>query len=258
MIIYKLTNRVNGKSYIGQTIKTLNQRVHEHCVGPPGCRAIRRAIDKYGIDNFDKEIIIKAQSREDLNELETKYILRYNSLSPNGYNLNTGGNSRIASEETKKKLSIGIRKAHLADPSIGKRSGLSRVGRSCSLETRLKLSKANKGQIPWIKGKHWSEEYKKKLSEVQKGVVNKGRIHSAEHNRKIGLASKGNKYTLGLKHTDESKEKIRQASLRNHQNPVWVEKRKLAMKKAWDDNPEKKLILSKKMKNFWAKKREKS
>lgn len=83
----------------------------------------------------------------------------------------------------------------------------------CSEETKSRVSKAKKGQIPWNKGrtglyKH-TEETKKYLSSIKKGKQNSlGRILSEETKRKIGNANKGNKYCLGRKMSAETKFKI--------------------------------------------------
>lgn len=108
MIIYKVTNLINKKVYIGQTIRPLNTRWKQHLrdskvIGFP----IYRSIRKHGIDNFKVEEIDGANSQEELNYLETHYIHKYDSLiSKNGYNCNTGGNNCKLDRKTLDLLSI--------------------------------------------------------------------------------------------------------------------------------------------------------
>lgn len=107
MVIYKITNAVNGKVYIGQTIQPLKNRWNHHLFNARhGSEyAIHSAIRKYGEDNFDIEIIDTATSRDELDLKEIYWIKTYNSVSPNGYNLCTGGRSPKFTEEIKEKIS---------------------------------------------------------------------------------------------------------------------------------------------------------
>jgi group I intron endonuclease len=91
MIIYKITNKLNGKMYIGQTVQKLSDRWSDHCRPCAGKHvnhsAIADAIRKYGKENFILEQIDTAGTLETLDLLEIHYIQKYNTLSPNGYNL---------------------------------------------------------------------------------------------------------------------------------------------------------------------------
>ena len=84
--IYKYTNIVNGKIYIGRT-KRLNKRLKEHSRADDDCRLLNNAIKKYGIESFDIDILTEVESFDESVKLERKYIFDLNSLSPNGYNL---------------------------------------------------------------------------------------------------------------------------------------------------------------------------
>lgn len=101
MIIYLVTNLINGKQYVGQTVQDLKKRWQGHQHGS-SCRVLSQAINKYGKDNFKIEVLDKAKTIDDLNTLEIKYINKLNTISPNGYNLQTGGGSYIPHEQTKK------------------------------------------------------------------------------------------------------------------------------------------------------------
>ena len=90
-IIYKITNTINGKSYIGQTIRPLKRRWQEHCQNVERCRALHRAITKYGKENFIVEEIDVADTSKELNDKEIYWIKFYNTMTPNGYNMTEGG-----------------------------------------------------------------------------------------------------------------------------------------------------------------------
>lgn len=128
MIIYKVTNKIDGKVYIGQTRRSLNQRMSEH-LSSGRTSYFDRALNKYGLQSFIVEIIDKAETKEELNEKEQYYIRFFNCKVPNGYNLTDGGEGQVGvrrfgsdnphwnkkhSEETKKKLSK-IRKKYIKE-----------------------------------------------------------------------------------------------------------------------------------------------
>lgn len=91
-IIYKITNKINNKIYIGQS-KNYDKRIKEHIYGRKNknIQVIDRAIKKYGVENFAFEKIDEATTPEEIDKLEKEYILKYNSLKPNGYNILKGG-----------------------------------------------------------------------------------------------------------------------------------------------------------------------
>ena len=89
--VYRLTNTLTGKVYIGQTVNFKNRMCkHKSALSDPNT-IISKAIQKYGWENFTKEIIIADVPEEDLRNLETSYIEVENTLVPNGYNVLTGG-----------------------------------------------------------------------------------------------------------------------------------------------------------------------
>lgn len=108
-IIYKFTNLIDNKIYIGQTIKKLYIRVRQHkCIKSSTCSFLSRAIKKYGLSNFLIEEIYTSFSREDLNEKEKYFIKLFNSKAPLGYNLTDGGETNeglYISKEAKLKAS---------------------------------------------------------------------------------------------------------------------------------------------------------
>ena len=95
--IYKITNNINGKVYIGQTIQDLKTRFKRHCTKQGGTgkednMAIKRAILKYGKSNFSIEVLEEIEDNSLLNEREIFWIKHFNSFE-NGYNLTAGGSS---------------------------------------------------------------------------------------------------------------------------------------------------------------------
>ena len=90
--IYKITNRINNKVYIGQTIQGVAKRFRQHIekalCGDNG--RLHAAMREYGIDNFNVETIERCEE-ESLDDREKYWIAYYDSLH-NGYNMTIGGN----------------------------------------------------------------------------------------------------------------------------------------------------------------------
>jgi len=114
--IYKITNTVSKKCYIGETIQDPEKRWKDHknaIKRDGGCRALKNAIKKYGINNFKFEVLIICFD-EDRLEYEKEYIKKYNSLFPNGYNILEGGQEGVLglkhTDETKRKISEFVKK----------------------------------------------------------------------------------------------------------------------------------------------------
>lgn len=111
--IYKFTNKINGMSYIGQSLNP-NGRIRGHirdALKGSEKSLLYKAIRTYGIDNFEVDIIEMIETNKFdyqriINEKEQYYINLYNSVVPNGYNKTNGGSySTLVSKETKNKLS---------------------------------------------------------------------------------------------------------------------------------------------------------
>lgn len=91
IVIYKAQNKINGKIYIGKT-NNLPKRIREHTrYDVHNGLIFHKAIEKYGEENFEWEIIDSTEDFQEANELESYYIKKYNSFKPNGYNMTFGG-----------------------------------------------------------------------------------------------------------------------------------------------------------------------
>lgn len=201
--IYGLRNKINNKWYVGQSID-IHDRWHlgyelMHCKGQP---KIYRALKKYGYDNFDKVIIEECENVDwILDYRETHWIRELDSIK-NGYNLKEGGAAGKMSEETRKKIAAARTGKHWSDEHIKTLSDAAKL--ACNKpEFKEKISKS------WIKRRliGVSSETKKKMTTAKFN-------QSIETRAKISAASK--KY----RHTEESKNKIREA-----RKQYWEEKR---------------------------------
>jgi group I intron endonuclease len=106
VIIYRATNKLSGKSYIGLT-SNFKKRKYEHLSSSRNPKnPFAYAIRAHGEENFEWKIIFECNSREEANKSESFLILFFKTLTPGGYNHNLGGNSKWVSEETRKKISI--------------------------------------------------------------------------------------------------------------------------------------------------------
>ena len=111
MIIYKSTNIVNQKCYIGQTIRLLNQRINEHVYDSKNQKSssyFHRAIRKYGIKSFKWDILCECDTRDELDKKEIFWIGKEQSYVRNGgYNLTHGGDfNPMKYQEFRDKISI--------------------------------------------------------------------------------------------------------------------------------------------------------
>ena len=185
--IYRITNLINGKTYIGQhKYKKLN----DSYMGSG--KLIKLAIKKHGIKNFKKEILYsRIQYRETADDMERFAISKERAIGKAEYNIANGGNGTgTISDETKQKISEAHKGMHPSEEHKRKISE-SEKGKKLSEETRKKISEALKGNAN-NKGKHHSEETKKKMSEAKIGKKNPnyGKSLSEETRKKISEARK--------------------------------------------------------------------
>lgn len=202
--VYKHTTP-NGKVYIGQTCKKPTERWangngYKH-------QMFYNAIQKYGWDNIKHEILFDRLSKKEAYAKEIELISYYDATNPeNGYNLAFGGISTTGvkcSEETKVKISKANK------------------GRKLSEESRRRISDSHKGHKPYEaqrkaiaeanRNRVWSEESKEKLRQS-----NLGKNLSEEHKKKISEGLKGR----------VPSQKNREITAQNNRNRVWSDESK--------------------------------
>jgi group I intron endonuclease len=144
--IYIITNEINGKQYVGQTIKNVRDRWYLHCCPTNKSNsALTKAIIKYGKNNFKINSIEQIEDNnrecllEKLNILEKCYINAFNSLVPNGYNILIGG------KNTKRPINL-VNK--IANSLKGNPRMKSWLGKKFSESHKENLSKANRFAKP--------------------------------------------------------------------------------------------------------------
>ena len=225
--IYIIINKTNGKMYIGQATCYVGKNNNSWCsIGrwkshlreaikntDDHCVLLNNAIRKYGEHNFEIITLFKGNINE-INEKEEYYIKILKSLTPNGYNLKTGGDKGKDSDETKQKK----KEAH--------------TGMEHSEKTKDKIRNSHIG-------KKMSDESKKKMSLARKGIpnpeaieimanINRGskRIFTDEHKRKISESCKGRvAWNKGMPRSEETKQKLREI----HKGRVMSEESKKKM-----------------------------
>lgn len=161
--IYKYTNLINNKIYIGQTKQSLEERADKGR-NYKGSTHFYNAIQKYGWENFIGEILEEVNTIEEANEKETYYIALYDSTNQDiGYNITSGGWNSPLAEETKKILSQKAKercKNPENNPMYGKRH---------SKESLEKMRMKKQGENNPMYGKHLSEESKEKIRQANRG-----------------------------------------------------------------------------------------
>jgi group I intron endonuclease len=192
-VIYKITNSVNNKVYIGKTICTLCSRINKHKYD-----SIRKnsylytAIRKYGWDCFSCNILEKCVDRGHLNEREIYWIDLYDSTNKkNGYNLHPGGTGgscyhKLTKEQQKAygaKISSKNTGKHIHDEEWKIMMSKKMKGRVITKETKERIADALRdgyktGRIkkpttlpPSMKGKKHTEQAKSRMSQSHKGVT---------------------------------------------------------------------------------------
>jgi group I intron endonuclease len=158
--IYMITNKINNKKYIGQSIN-IKRRKSEHFTKHCNKMVISNAIFKHGKENFDFEIL-KECDESQLDELEIKYIAEYKSNNREfGYNVDNGGNG------------------------TGK----------LSEETKQKIKESTTGYKNHFYGKKHTKDVKNKIKEHHKNNKNyafHGKKHTEERNRQLSIKNKDN------------------------------------------------------------------
>lgn len=208
--IYRITNTVNGKVYIGETKQQDPEKrwsLHKQSIKwkRGGCPLLRAAMLKYGIDKFRFEVIIICFD-DDLHMMEKKYIKRYNSITPNGYNILPGGQcgggfkGKTHTAETIDKIKTNLKGLYASNPELRKVQSEKAILSNAAHDIGLLVKQ--------------SEKYKKALSE--------GRVGSAGWTSSILPEKKEaiyKKVSLSLKDYFQ----------KNGSNPQNIEKHRTAM-----------------------------
>lgn len=146
--IYLLTNKKNGKQYVGQAVD-VNDRWYKH----KGTikqelpeMIIDRAIKKYGADGFVWEVIACCRTLSDVNETENLLVKQHDCQIPKGYNVSPGGGQAPVHERTRRLISKAQKGEHHSPETEFKK------GHKPTTEVIERIAAANAGRIPWNKG----------------------------------------------------------------------------------------------------------
>lgn len=180
--IYKITNVINNKSYVGVTIQTdASTRFKSHMSSirnGRGCPLLKKAVNKYGEASFKFEVLIICFDN-DVYKYEEEYIMKFNTMSPNGYNVAEGGKSsrnflgKTHSEQTRQKIGEKSKEFH-------NRPEIKELHRQQAIElnARINMSEILKKSEKWQKA-------------VEEGRIgNRGGKHNSESNKKISESVK--------------------------------------------------------------------
>ena len=199
MVIYKTTNLLNGKIYIGQDSK------NDPDYFGSGLK-LDRAIKKHGKDNFKKEILEVCENREQLNLREIYWIRELNSLNPKiGYNLTeggTGGNIYKCLTEEKKRLGLEKRKTTLQKRTEEEKQKTKKLKSQRMKEIwknpkhKEKIREMMEGRDIW-----WNEKISKSLKEFYQN--NPQKKPSDETRQKISEKMSGYEFKTVFDKTDQ-------------------------------------------------------
>jgi group I intron endonuclease len=228
--VYLRTNKANGKQYVGQTNDFKRREfnwynTNWHYAG----RLIDNARKKYGVENWDTDILKECTTLEETNYWEAYYIKELNTKAPNGYNLTDGGDGApacIVSDETRKKLSERTKGEN--NPFYGKHHSKETIeklkNRVITDEWKKRISESCMGRVSNMKGKHLSDEAKQKLREAHLG-----KHLTDETKKKLSEANKGEKnWNYGKHLSEDTKKKISEANkvrFVGEKNPMYGKKR---------------------------------
>lgn len=207
--VYKHTNLINGKVYVGITARDTTLR-WKNGKGYSNNKHFQNAILKYGWDNFTHEILFTGLTKEEACQKEIELIAHYRSDEfEHGYNRSSGGEAHSGCKHT---------------VEARKRMSEAHRGKKAKPETISKMRERMKGVNHPFYGKHLSKEHKLKISESGKGKHH--HVTSEEQKRKISESRKG------LKFTEEHRRHLSESSKRRKAAPETIEKMRERMKGA--------------------------
>lgn len=176
-IVYKYTLKGTDKVYIGQTCMTIAQRAGSQGHRYKNCTKFYNAIQEFGWDNFECEILAENLTLEEANKLEDEYILKYNSIE-NGFNKNRGGWNHLWTEGQRQQM----RERNLGEKNPN-------YGKPRSEETKKKIGEANK--IALLGRKHTQEELEKMSQSHKKYIpilcIETGIVYNCPSDAAIGV-----------------------------------------------------------------------
>lgn len=181
--VYKHTSP-SGKVYIGITCREPDKRFN-HGRGYKGSPHFMSAIQKYGWDNIDHEIIETGLTKKQAEEKERYYIKLYDSTNPKfGYNITYGGGvGGRFTDETKRKISESLKAAY-KNPELREMARIRATGHKHSEETKAKMSASRKGmKMP--------REAVERIASLNRGKHKIGHPHTEETKRRISDKKKG-------------------------------------------------------------------
>ena len=173
--LYKISNRVNGLGYIGQTTQSVLTRSRQHFHRAfnkrPSGSLLAAAIREYSPESFTVEILARAETKQELDRLEIHFIATLQTRAPHGYNLMSGGGHGHHHEKTKCKIAVAHKgrkqPAHVIElnrqrmlgttvpPEIREKISKALKGRPLSKKTRARMSKARLGKPRPLVHKPW-------------------------------------------------------------------------------------------------------
>lgn len=217
--VYIHTNKINGKKYVGQTCQKPEYRWNNG-KNYKECLHFYNAIEKYGWDEFDHEIIASNLTKDEADNFEKILIQKLDTMNPDiGYNLRAGGSEVIFSEESKKKMSeshIGL--------FVGEKHPM--YGKKHSEESKNKISESSLST--------WADsDFNEKMSEIRKQLwkndeyrqrqikIRTGKRASEETKQKRSNSLKGERNPMYGKHpSEETRQKMSEAQKRAQRQRV--------------------------------------
>lgn len=161
MYIYKITNLVNNKIYIGQSKRKEIDTKEYFGSG----KLINLAINKHGKENFKKEILEECKTKKELDERERHWIKYYNSTNrKTGYNISIGGDGGNLGKLVNKKISNSVKKLWKQGKYDHVNWSIHQKGKKLSEECKRKISESQKGENGYWYKREFTKKHKEKIS----------------------------------------------------------------------------------------------
>lgn len=195
-IVYKATNILNGKSYIGQTTRSLDVRKKAHINDALSGRStthFHKALKKYGEEFFKWEVLHTVASEKELNTFEIMSVIEYDTLN-SGYNMTEGGEGTSGSKRSLKSRQLMSR--------LNSGAGNPNYGKHHSAECKNKISEANKNRL--VGSNHPNAKRYLIITpdgkeEIAHGLRKYCREHGLDHSNLVNIANGIGKSYKGYK-----------------------------------------------------------